>query len=137
MYKLKRFLPKPALLKVYYAIIYPYLLYAFPAWGSTYQTYKSKLRILQNKAIKLICDGKKSDHVTPYYSKLNILKLQHLCKHEVVKYGFRFSRDNRPPTLQHLFSKTSEISFRNTRSSNKHLQFMHTSINNYPITKKY
>ena len=48
------------------AIIHPYLPYALPAWGSTYPTNVSKLCILQNKAIKLICDGKKSDNVTPY-----------------------------------------------------------------------
>ena len=77
----------------------------------------SKSYILQNKAIKLICDGKKSDHETRYYSKLNILKLQNLCKYEVAKIVFRFSQDNFPPTLQCLFSKTSEIFFRNTRSS--------------------
>ena len=77
----------------------------------------SKLCILQNKAIRLTCDSKKSDRVTPYNSKLNILKLQDLYKHEVAKIVFRFSRDNLLPTLQHLFSKTSEISFRNTRSS--------------------
>ena len=75
MYKLKPFLPKPALLKIYYAIVHNYLLYALPAWESIYPTYMSKLYILQNKAIKLICDGKKSDHLTPYYSKLNVLKL--------------------------------------------------------------
>ena len=65
MYKLKPFLPKTALLEMYYAIIHPYLLYALPAWGSTYPTYMSKLCILQKKTIKLICDGKKSDHVIP------------------------------------------------------------------------
>ena len=116
-YKLKPFLSKPALLKIYYAVIHPYLLYALPAWGSTYPTYMSKLCILQNKAIKLICDGKKSNRVTPNYSKLNTLKLQDFYKHEVAKMVFRFLRDNLRPTLQHLFSKTSEISFRYTRCS--------------------
>ena len=75
MYKLKPFLSKPALPKIYYAIIHPYLPHALPAWGSTYPTYMSKLCFLQNKAINLISDGKKSDHVTPHQSKLNILKL--------------------------------------------------------------
>ena len=119
IYKLKHFLPKLALLKIYYAVIHPYFPYAFAllAWGSTYPTYMSKLCILQNKAIKPIYDGKKSDHVTPYYSKLNILKLQDLYKHEVAKIVFRFSRGNLSPTPQHLFSKTSEIFFRNTRFS--------------------
>ena len=77
----------------------------------------SKLCILQNKAIKLICDGKKSDHIISYHSKLNISKPQDLYKHEVSKIVFRFTRDNLPPTLQHLFFKTSKISIRNTRSS--------------------
>ena len=76
MYKLKPFLSKSAFPKIYYTIIHPYLLNALPAWGSTYPTYMSKLCILENKVIKLIFDGKKSDHVRPYYSKLNILKLQ-------------------------------------------------------------
>ena len=52
MHKLKPFLPKPVLLKIYYTIIHHYFRYALPAWRSTYPTYMSKLCILQNKAIK-------------------------------------------------------------------------------------
>ena len=59
--------------------------------------------VLCSKAIKLICDGKKSDHVTPYYSKLNILEFQDLYENEVVKIAFRFSRNNLLASLQHLF----------------------------------
>ena len=54
IYKLKPFLSKSALLKLYYAIIHPYLLYALPAWRYTYPAEMSKLYILQNKAINLI-----------------------------------------------------------------------------------
>ena len=111
MFTLKPFFSKSALLKIYDAIIHLYLQYAFPVWESTYSTIMSKLCILKIKAIKMICDGKKSDHVTPYYSKLNILKLQELYKHEVVKIVFRFSQDNILPTPQHLILKTSKISF--------------------------
>ena len=69
MYKLKPFFSKSALLKIYYAIIHFHFQHVLLAWRSTYPTYMFKLCTLQNKAIKLICDGKKSDHVTPYYSK--------------------------------------------------------------------
>ena len=34
------------------------------------------LPVLCSKAIKLICDRKKSDQITPHYFKLNILKFQ-------------------------------------------------------------
>ena len=62
-------------------------------------------------------DGKTSDHVNPYSSKLNILQLQYVCKHEVAKIVFWFLRDNLFSTPQHLFFKTSKISSCNTRSS--------------------
>ena len=58
MYKLKRFLSKSATPKIYYEIIYHYLIYNLPDWGSTFPTYMSKLSTLQNKVVKLICDGK-------------------------------------------------------------------------------
>ena len=71
MHRLKPFLSKSFLPKRYYARIHQCFLYALPAWVAAYLTYMSKLCILQNKANKLICDGKKLDHVTPYYYKLN------------------------------------------------------------------
>ena len=52
----------------------------------------SKLCTLQNIAIKLTCNGGKSDHVTPYYSKLGMLKLQALYKHDVAKNVFGFHK---------------------------------------------
>ena len=36
--------------------------------------------------------------LTLYYSKLKILKLQDLYKHELAKIDFWFSYDNLPPT---------------------------------------
>ena len=76
MNKLKPFLAKSALLKIYYAIIHPYLIYACQvgAIQPICPTYMSKLCILQNKAIKLTCDGKKSDHVRANYSKIKQIK---------------------------------------------------------------
>ena len=75
-----------------------------------YVPYKTKL-------LNLSVMAKKSDHVTPYYSKLNTLRLQDLHKHKVAKMVFWFSRHNLTPSIQHLFSKTSKISSFNTRSS--------------------
>ena len=37
------------------------------------KNYVSNLCTLQNKAIKLICDDKMSNRVTPYYSELDII----------------------------------------------------------------
>ena len=77
MFKLKPVLPQNALLKLYYAMVHPCLIYGLVAWGSTFPSYIEKLIILsyQNKTVKLIGGGNYLDRATPYYSKLNILKL--------------------------------------------------------------
>ena len=50
-----------------------------------YPQILSKLQTLQNKAVKTIGGGKYLDHATPFYSKLKILKIPKLYKHEVAK----------------------------------------------------
>jgi len=47
--------------------------------------YTNKLSVLQNKAVKLIAGRRYRDHVTPYYSKLKILKLKDLTTHKITK----------------------------------------------------
>ena len=71
----------------------------------------SKLCILQNKAIKLVCDGKKSDHLTSYYSKLSILKLQGLYELGESQTVFGFSREHFSPALQELFLRHPKYLF--------------------------
>jgi len=55
MFKLKPFLSISILLKIYFAILHPYLLYELRIWGSIYPIYHSSLCVLQNKAVKAIC----------------------------------------------------------------------------------
>ena len=83
LFKLKPVFPQNALLKLYYAMIHPYLIYGLVAWGSTFPSYIEKLNTLQNKAVKLIDGGNYLDMATPYYSKLNILELSDLYKLEI------------------------------------------------------
>ena len=66
MFKLKPVLPQNALLKLYYAMVYPCLIYGLVAWGSTFPSYIEKLNILQNKAVKLIGEGNYLDRATHF-----------------------------------------------------------------------
>ena len=83
--KSKSFLPKPALLRLYYALVHSHLLYCVAICGSTFPSYLNKLASLHNKAVKLVAGGKYQDHVTPFYSQLNVLKLSNLVKHKIAK----------------------------------------------------
>lgn len=115
--KLKHFLPKTALLKIYYAIIHPHILYGLPVWGSTFSSYLNKLNTLQNKAVKTIDGGSYLDHATPCYSHLKILKISELFKLEVAKLISLHYSKNLPPLLSNLFVPTNQISSRSTRAS--------------------
>ena len=46
--------------------------------------YLKKLTTLQNKALKIVGNGKWNDRATPYYSNLKILKLHDLVKLRVL-----------------------------------------------------
>ena len=76
--KPKHIFPADALLKLYYSLLHPYLLYGPFIWGSTYITYLARLGALQNRAVKLIGDGNLRGSPNLIYSKLNILKLPDL-----------------------------------------------------------
>ena len=52
--KLKDFLPSSALLKLYYSLIHSHFNYGLAVWGNTYPTYLNKLKLLQNKAIRIV-----------------------------------------------------------------------------------
>ena len=115
--KLKHFLPSNSLLKLYYAFIHPHLLYGLSIWGCTHKSYLSKLQTLQNKVVKIIGGGKYMDHATPFCSKLKILKIPELYKHEVAKLVFHHYHQRLPPLLSNLCIKTNQVSLKCTRSS--------------------
>ena len=52
--KLRHYAPTSILLKLYYAILHPHLLYGIIVWGSTCKSYLQKLVSLQNKGLRLI-----------------------------------------------------------------------------------
>ena len=51
LYSLRQYLSKPALISMYYSLIYPYLIYCNLAWGNTYQSHLNPLYVLQKKML--------------------------------------------------------------------------------------
>ena len=78
----------------------------------------NRLASLQNKAIKLVAGGKYRDHVAPFYSQLNVLKLSDLVKHETAKIVHRHLHSHLPSLQSPLFKKSSQTSPRITKAVN-------------------
>ena len=115
---MKSILPHEALLKLYYALFHPHLLYGIVSWGSTFPTFLSRLNSLQNKAVKLIGGGKMRESANAFYIKFNILKLPELYKYETAKLVHSFIHNQLPLSLSNFFTKSCKISKRQTRSHN-------------------
>ena len=74
-YKIKGFLSRELSIVLYYSLIYPYLLYANPAWGGTYETHLKPLILVQKRIIRLISGETYLAHTTPLFAATSILRI--------------------------------------------------------------
>ena len=63
-YKLRHYATTDVLKLLYYALLYPFLIYGSSIWGMAYQSHLDKLQAIQNKFIKAISFSDKYD--SPY-----------------------------------------------------------------------
>ena len=115
--KLRHYLLICAILQLYYSLIHTHLLCGLVVWGSSYKSKLKKLLSLQNKVVKLIGGGLLRDKATPFYSQLGILKLTNLFKLEVGIFVRAHFKNKLPTSLSDYFILTSEVSQKNTRST--------------------
>ena len=90
MTKLSYHLPPNALLTLRHSLVHVHLIYALPVWATTFPTYFIKLKTLKNKAIQFITKTSPKERISQHYCRLQILKLDDLCKFEVAKLMHQF-----------------------------------------------
>ena len=110
--KLQFYLPQSSLVILYFSLVHTHLLYAL---ASTYNTYLSKLKRLQNKAVRIISRTSIKDRITPNYHRLEILKLDDLYTLEIAKLMHQFTPNKLPDTFDHYFTYSSDVSKHYTR----------------------
>ena len=118
--RLRYYLPLSFLLTLYYALIQSQLLYGLPIWASTYQTYLIKVRKLQNKAVKILAKAHPRERVSPWYHKLNILKLDDLYQFEIAKLMYQDIYNTFFHCFYNYFANLSDSHHHTTRNSSKH-----------------
>ena len=116
--KLQFLFPSSTLL-LYYALVHPHLVYGLPIWGSTFETYLSKLQTLQNKAIRIITNSDLRTPITPKYRNLKILKITKLYTFEIAKLMHQHSKNSLPLAFQFFFTPLSDIHEKQTKSKTK------------------
>ena len=114
LFKLNKVLPIP-LKTLYYALVHPLLFYGIIIWGSTNNSYLTKLRSLQNKALKAIghLGWRTSKHL---HRKFKILKLNDLYKIELSKFVYSYINKYTLKCFNDYFIEFKNANVHNTRS---------------------
>ena len=108
--KLRHYVPKGVLIKVYYGIAYPYLLYSVTNWGNAAKTHIQKIQVLQNRLIKIISNTFKfKTKLLPLYQELNILKFHNIYRLEVIKFMNKYKNGKLPALFNDYFTLTSKV----------------------------
>ena len=121
IFKLRHDAPTSVLLKLFFAVLHPYLLYVIIVWRLTYNSYLQKLVSLQNKALRLITDN--FTFYPPFvsvcllYKQNKLLKLSDIYTYEVAIFMHKFCNKKLPITFSKYFSKTDTVHKLRTRQN--------------------
>ena len=86
--KLKHLLPEDSLINLYYALVYPYLIYCILIWGGTYPTHLNKILLKQKKVVRIITKSRYLAHTDPLFKKTGILKIAELYEFHLALYAY-------------------------------------------------
>ena len=126
LYKLQHLVTTKTLLNIYYAIIYPFLLYGITIWGSTSNTLLNPLYILQKKFVRIATfndtistDHGPLSHTPPLFYQLKILNLFDIYKLQVGKLVYESLNCIGPTPALIKFTRVSEVHLHITRYSSQ------------------
>jgi hypothetical protein len=128
--RLKNFLHKSILLKVYNSLIIPHLHYCVLCWGRE----KNRVLKIQKKCVRILCNAKFNAHTDPLFRKLGLLKIQDIFDIQCVKFFYKFRNNTLPGYFNTFFTINENIHGHNTRQiEHVHLYRYRTNINKNQI----
>ena len=105
LYKLRQYVSKRILIMMYYSLVYPFLIYALPVYGTADSIHLNKVHLLQKKVVRLVTFSDPLSHSLPLFKELEILTISEVFKLETSKFVFE-SLNHTNPRQFHDFSHT-------------------------------
>ena len=107
-YKLQYKVPSKCLRNIYYAFVYPHILYGIELYANTYYSYLDKLVKLNNKLLR-IWQGKTRSNVLDLYENYNTLPLPQLHQFSVLVYVCVHHSDTLPDIFHNYFTLNTPV----------------------------
>ena len=81
------------------------------SWGTAYQTKLNKIKVSQNNCIRCIFFANKRESPTPYFTLLEILKLENIFKLKIgaLVHKIQYQKKDTPPALYDLVQPASDV----------------------------
>ena len=100
----------------------------------TYSSCLNKLRILQKKAIRIITQSHYLAHTDPLFSKLKLLKLDDLYKHQLGIYMYKSTKGLLPDSMSSMVIPIHNVHNHNLRNQNAYyIQHVRTNCRKFTI----
>jgi len=115
--KLRYYVNSDILVKLYYALIYPFLTYGLISWGNTYSSTTQPLFILRKRAMRVMTFSKFHEHSSPIFKHLNIVKLPDLVFLNIAVFMYTFHNRRLPSVFDTFFTQVNKRHNYNTRSA--------------------
>ena len=139
LYKLRPFVTSKILTNVYYALVYPFLIYGMVVWGNVNLTLLEPLHILQKKIVRIITFNDNFPIIPgplvptfPLFHKLKMLKIYDIYKLQVGNFVFESINNIGHSQSVINYTTVSDIHDHNTRFANLGNLFV-----NYARTNRY
>ena len=117
-------------MKLYYALIYPFLTYRILIWGNTYETTLKALFILQKKAVLMIAFSKLDSCSSPLFKSLGLIKFFDFALFQIFMYK-KFHNNLLPAAFHSFFTKVTSVHNYNTRFAAKYSYYLPYARTNY------
>ena len=121
--KLRYYLNKDVLIRVYHALFNSHLQYGILSWGSTNVSNLYRLQVLQNRAIRNISKAPRFYRLDNYYLNYRILKVHDLYDLEISKFMHGHYNKNIPSCFNNFFQISNNRSTRNTANQSYYIPY--------------
>ena len=117
-YKIRNKLNNEILKMLYFAFVYPHLLYGIEIYGNTYHSHLSKLETLNNKILRILQNKPLRTHTIDLYSSYLTLPLSLLHNFQILLFVHKFIHHSGklPPVFMSYFIQNQFIHQHDTRT---------------------
>ena len=123
------------MIKLYYALLYPHLIYCIEIWGHGYVSNLKGIYLIQKNILKIIFNKPNDFSTVSLFKENKILSLYDICKYKTCIYMYKIFNTLCHPIILNHFTLTSKKRC-NTRSNCDFIQpyFKYNYMNNTLIT---